>query len=53
MGFAYVLGKPIYLHELPSRKPEDIMAAVRGAIKMQACATTPGENSGAAAVASE
>jgi len=42
-GVTVTVGKPIWLHELPSRKPEDIMAAVRGAIKMQACATTPGD----------
>lgn len=42
-GVIVTVGKPIYLHELPSRKPEDVMAVVRGVIKMQACATTPGD----------
>jgi 1-acyl-sn-glycerol-3-phosphate acyltransferase len=42
-GVTVTVGKPIYLHELPSRQPEDVMACVRGAIKMQACPTTPGD----------
>lgn len=42
-GVTVTVGKPIYLHELPSRKPEDVMAAVRGTIKMIECATTPGD----------
>ena len=42
-GLTVTVGKPIYLHELPSRKPEDVMASVRGAIKMISCATTPGD----------
>lgn len=47
-GVTVTVGKPIYLHELPSRDRKDVMAAVRGAIKMQACPTTPGDRSGAA-----
>ncbi len=42
-GATVTVGKPIYMHELPSRKPEDVMAVVSGAIKLQACATTPGD----------
>lgn len=42
-GVTVTVGKPIYIHELPSRQPGDVMAVVRGAIKMQACPTTPGD----------
>jgi len=42
-GVTVTVGKPIYIHELPSRDPADVMAAVRGAVKMIACSTTPGD----------
>jgi len=42
-GVTVTVGKPIYIHELPSRKPEDVMAAVKSAIASQACPTTPGD----------
>jgi 1-acyl-sn-glycerol-3-phosphate acyltransferase len=42
-GVTVTVGKPIYLHELPSRRPADVMAVVSAAIKMQACPTTPGD----------
>jgi 1-acyl-sn-glycerol-3-phosphate acyltransferase len=41
-GVKVVVGKPIYLHELPSRDPEQVMAAVRSFIVSQACPTTSG-----------
>lgn len=40
-GVTVTVGKPIYLHELPSRKVEDVMATVSAMVKMQACPTTP------------
>jgi len=42
-GITVTVGKPIYIHELPSRQPEDVMAVVRAAVKMQSCPTTPGD----------
>jgi 1-acyl-sn-glycerol-3-phosphate acyltransferase len=42
-GVTVTVGKPIYIHELPSRKPEDVMAVVRGAVKLHSCHTTPGD----------
>ncbi len=48
-GVTVTIGKPIWMHELASRKPEDVMAVVSGAIKMQACSTTPGDKQDPAA----
>lgn len=42
-GVTITVGKPIHIHELPSRKPEDVTAVLRGAVKMYSCPTTPGD----------
>lgn len=42
-GVTVTVGKPIYIHELPSRRPEDVTAVLRGAVKMHSCPTTPGD----------